>query len=973
MPVFRILDDGNLSACCEQTNNGAPKLLTGVSVSMSNREDVHLVDNGNSMGEQFLGISASKASSLDLASLPDCGLDNTCILLNACRYNVPVTYGNCMSLHGGPETSSSREGDCTNSQRSDKQSSRHNLETLMEDEGDVEMINTVDQSALVEVQVIDTVGSYLQGSLDGHPCCTGDDVVYSHDAEAVCQSQLSEENVGESSGISECETKNACAAADVNMKKKVRRKCKKISEIKLSMLYQSDMLGSTFGDKVHLKKRSSKFKKSLPNLSGSRTGKRKYSGCQIEDDDLLVSAIIKNKDFSLSATRSSREESCKSRAFRKRKSKKGRCRLLPRSLGNGGKHFKDGKLHFMGARTVLSWLIDTGVISINDVIQYRNSKDDAVTKDGLVSRDGIICKCCSKVLTISEFKIHAGFRLNRLCLNLFMESGEPFTLCLLRAWSAEYKARKSGNQVVRTDENDKNDDSCGLCGDGGELICCDNCPSTFHQACLCTKDLPEGSWYCTNCTCHICGNLVNDKDALSSFDGFQCSQCERKYHEICLREKGMHGGAVSDTWFCGGSCQEVYSGLQSRVGFINHSADGFSWMLVRCIQDDQRIHSAQWFALKADCNSRLAVALTIMEECFLSMVDPRTGINMIPQLLYNWGSNFARLDFHGFYAMVLEKDDVIITVASIRVHGTTVAEMPLIATCSRYRRQGMCRRLMSAIEEMLMSFKVEKLVISAIPDLVETWTKGFGFKPVDDFEKQNLKKINLMVFPGTVLLKKPLYENQKVDQESPLKIDGTRQCPSSPLRTDGTTEVAISLKGGSMAERVQQCVVNTCNGVSGDSETKLSKGKTLPEPEATLEVDSNGQPVKTSLETEGPAEVSNCFRGEEIIEFVKQPDETMPMNGKSQQETEVGSRMLIVDKAVHQFSGNHCTNNNGAESEGRLIADQNIRVGDRVENTLQDHFSKLSCKTLGGSNHDKDLNVESSGMYDETQLSWEQQ
>lgn len=81
---------------------------------------------------------------------------------------------------------------------------------------------------------------------------------------------------------------------------------------------------------------------------------------------------------------------------------------------------------------------------------------------------------------------------------------------------------------------------------------------------------------------------------------------------------------------------QVYSGLQSRVGLINHIADGFSWILLRCIHDDQKVHSAQRFALKAECNSRLAVALTIVEECFLSMVDPRIGIDMIPQVLYNW-------------------------------------------------------------------------------------------------------------------------------------------------------------------------------------------------------------------------------------------------------------------------------------------------------------------------------------------------
>lgn len=67
---------------------------------------------------------------------------------------------------------------------------------------------------------------------------------------------------------------------------------------------------------------------------------------------------------------------------------------------------------------------------------------------------------------------------------------------------------------------------------------------------------------------------------------------------------------------------------------------------------------------------------------------------------------------------------------------------------------------------MLASFKVEKLVISAIPNLVETWTEGFGFIPLEDNEKKSLNKINLMVFPGTVLLKKPLCKNQKADRHS---------------------------------------------------------------------------------------------------------------------------------------------------------------------------------------------------------------
>ena len=57
---------------------------------------------------------------------------------------------------------------------------------------------------------------------------------------------------------------------------------------------------------------------------------------------------------------------------------------------------------------------------------------------------------------------------------------------------------------------------------------------------------------------------------------------------------------------------------------------------------------------------------------------------------------------------------------------------------------------------MLISLKVEKLVIAAVPDLVETWTVGFGFVLMDEDEKRSLNKSNLMVFPGTIILKKTL-------------------------------------------------------------------------------------------------------------------------------------------------------------------------------------------------------------------------
>ncbi|KAG6421393.1 hypothetical protein SASPL_117944 [Salvia splendens] len=498
-------------------------------------------------------------------------------------------------------------------------------------------------------------------------------------------------------------------------------------------------------------------------INSVRCGSKKSKACHLNDNDLLISAIMKTKLCRTPNKWSTR----KSKPLKKRKTRKGSCRLLPRSLKKDAKHILEGKWSAVGSRTVLSWLIFSGVVSLNEIIQYRNLKDDTVIKDGLVTRDGILCKCCDMMFSISKFKIHAGFRSNRPCANLFMESGKPFTLCQLEAWSAEYKARKVAPQTEQVDELDQNDDSCGRCGDVGELICCDNCPSAFHQACLFEQELPEGNWYCPQCRCQICTDVVRNKESSQLHGDLNCIQCEDKYHETCMKRNGIEIGLVSDNWFCGDGCSQVYNGLQSRVGLENLLSDGFSWTLLRCIPSDQKVHSAQQvMALRAECNSKLAVAITIMEECFLPMVDIKTGIDMIPQVIYNWGSQFARLNYSGFFTVVLEKDDAVLCVASIRIHGVKVAELPLIATCSRYRRQGLCRRLINAIEEMLKSLKVEKLVISAIPDLVDTWTLGFGFERVEEEEMQSLSKTNLMVFPGAVWLKKMLYDNHSTDERN---------------------------------------------------------------------------------------------------------------------------------------------------------------------------------------------------------------
>ncbi|KAJ0700892.1 putative histone acetyltransferase chromatin regulator PHD family [Helianthus annuus] len=621
-----------------------------------------------------------------------------------------------------------------------------------------------------------------------------DDTVLPSKNEVTIDNQITN-NLYSSTGASEI----VFPHEDGVIQPKEHKKSKKLSEMKLSSYGMQEIsesnrscIKSSFcsSDDQHEKKQSG-VKKSTHHR---KHGKEKKGNCHVDDDDLLLSAILKNRSTNKSSRFKTKSRVSKpTRRSKSNKGPKGSCRLRPRSLTltKGGQHQTEGRWSGLSVRTVLSWLIDFGVIKVNEVIQYRNPRDDLVVKDGLVTRDGILCQCCEKILSVSEFKTHAGFSLKGPCLNLFMESGKSFTLCQLEAWSAEYKVRRGATRTIEVEDIDEHDDSCGLCGDGGELICCDNCPSTFHLKCLCVEELPEGNWYCSKCSCWICGNVVDDTEA-SNLAALKCMQCEHKYHEECVREKGTGRELVSSaTWFCGESCEEIHSGLHSQIGIMNPVSDGFSCTLLKCIHGDLKVHSAQRLvALKAECNLKLAVALTIMEECFLPMVDPRTGIDMIPHVLYNWGSEFARLNYEGFYTIILEKDDVILCVASVRIHGANVAEMPLIATCSRYRRQGMCRRLMNSIEEILKSLKVEKLVVSAIPSLVDTWTKGFGFTHLEADEKKTLTKTNLMVFPGTVWLTKPMYQGAL--QNSPTE--------DVVLHEDGDHDLMLSREEPSKAE-----------------------------------------------------------------------------------------------------------------------------------------------------------------------------
>ncbi|XP_074874301.1 chromodomain-helicase-DNA-binding protein 5 [Carettochelys insculpta] len=80
-------------------------------------------------------------------------------------------------------------------------------------------------------------------------------------------------------------------------------------------------------------------------------------------------------------------------------------------------------------------------------------------------------------------------------------------------WSCPH-CEKEGIQWEPKDEEEEDDEGgeeeeddhmefCRVCKDGGELLCCDTCPSSYHLHCLNPPlpEIPNGEWLCPRCTC----------------------------------------------------------------------------------------------------------------------------------------------------------------------------------------------------------------------------------------------------------------------------------------------------------------------------------------------------------------------------------------------------------------------------------------------------------------------------------------
>ncbi|KAG6383977.1 hypothetical protein SASPL_156230 [Salvia splendens] len=422
-------------------------------------------------------------------------------------------------------------------------------------------------------------------------------------------------------------------------------------------------------------------------------------------------------------------------------------------------------------RTILSWLIDNNVVLPRAKVHYCSSKNGPRIAEGRISREGIKCSCCGGIFTLSNFEAHVGSSDRRPSANIYLEDGMSLLECQLQL-KLRYISRNSRleRQPKAAQHHRKSDDICSVCHYGGDLLLCDLCPSSFHTQCVGLKEVPEGDWFCPSCCCQICNKSRSDSgNKLAKDTSFlTCCQCERRYHAECLTNEGDTQCRSKGDLFCQDTCRQIFDGLNGILGKkIPVGTENMTWTLVKYMESNISKNVATYDDESSVENySKLNVALSVMHECFEPVKEPRTRRDLMEDIIFNRRSDLNRLNFQGFYTVILEKNDELISAASVRIYGKTVAEVPLVATRFQYRRLGMCRILMNELEKQLAQLGVERLLLPAVPSVLNTWISSFGFSMMDESERLNFLVYTFLDFQGTIFCQKMLKSDLPAENQT---------------------------------------------------------------------------------------------------------------------------------------------------------------------------------------------------------------
>jgi len=326
----------------------------------------------------------------------------------------------------------------------------------------------------------------------------------------------------------------------------------------------------------------------------------------------------------------------------------------------------------------------------------------------------------------------------------------------------EAKSNVGNHRVAEANSEANNDNVCSICDFGGDLVLCDRCPSAFHLGCLGLDRVPDGDWFCPTCSCKICYQPKCKQECADGNDNnfLVCVQCEQKFHFGCVKatrfgSSHTESNVKKKNWFCSVVCGNMILCLKKLLGKPIKVADNITWTLLKNVSsdDDGGDFTSNEFSQK---KHKLNVALGVLYEGFNPTIDALSGRELIKDVVFSTDSEHRRLNFRGFYTVILEKMGEVISVATIRIYGQKVAEIVFVATKEQYRGRGMCRLLMDELEEQLTRLGVGRLVLHSSEDAINTWTKSFGYARMTSEDKCQFIDNTFLEFHNSIMCLKPL-------------------------------------------------------------------------------------------------------------------------------------------------------------------------------------------------------------------------
>ncbi|PAN50166.1 hypothetical protein PAHAL_9G502900 [Panicum hallii] len=474
------------------------------------------------------------------------------------------------------------------------------------------------------------------------------------------------------------------------------------------------------------------------------------------------------------------------------------------------------------AKTIFSLLIEKNILLPRDKVTYKQISDGPGIKEGSIGRDGVKCMCCNEIFSLENFEVHAGSSTPLPSAHMFLKDGRSLSQCLVDLMGVN-TPRDSLRVRLKGRYSDLESDSiCSVCHDGGEILLCDNCPSSYHHDCVGLEAIPEGSWYCPSCRCNICNLSDYDPDTSQFTEKtiVYCDQCEREYHVGCTRHSGHELICRPEgCWLCSSGCSKIFQHLQELIGkSVPTPVKGLSCTILRFYRENSSDHGHYDDAIMAEHYVKLCIALDVLHECFVTIIEPRTESDISEDIVFNRESELRRLNFRGFYTILLQKGGEVVSVGTFRICGQKFAELPLIGTRVPYRRQGMCRLLMNELEKLLLDLGVERLLIPAVPELLETWTGSFGFTVMSNSDRILLAENSILSFQGTTMCQKVLniacnnLQDQNVPSISNSIYDKDVDIASTHSEVLNGTMMCISIDRTTICDKAVN-IASTCSEV----------------------------------------------------------------------------------------------------------------------------------------------------------------